>query len=78
MDSLDMEDIAKKLELFHSHEDSIAAAKQEYNSSQMFHNLDEPGDGMLSEIMDSIDAADAEAEEAVKLKGEYRTFDVKI
>lgn len=131
MDSLDMEDIAKKLELFHSYEDSIAAAKQEYNSSQMFHSLDEArergeklakaaeknkpkteeerrkdvaceasddesGDGMLSEIMDSIDevqekqleelesekdeidAADAEAEEAVKLKGEYRPFDVKI
>ena len=41
MKSLDMEDIAKKLELFHSYEDSIAAAKQEYNNSQMFHSLDE-------------------------------------
>ena len=36
-----MEDIAKKLEMFHTYEDEIAAAKQEYNSSQMFHIMDE-------------------------------------
>ena len=36
-----IEEIAKKLEKFHTYEDEIAAAKQEYNSSQMFHILDE-------------------------------------
>ena len=36
-----VEDIAKKLERFHTYEDEIAAAKQEYNSSQMFHIMDE-------------------------------------
>ena len=34
-ESLDLDDIAKKLELLHSYDDQIAAAKQEYNSSQM-------------------------------------------
>ena len=36
-----VEDIAKKLEMFHTYEAEIAAAKQEYNSSQMFHIMDE-------------------------------------
>ena len=36
-----VEGIAKKLEMFHSYEDEIKAAKQEYNSSQMLHVLDE-------------------------------------
>ena len=36
-----IEEIAKKLEKFHTYEDEIAAAKQEYNRSQMFHILDE-------------------------------------
>ena len=36
-----VEDIAKKLEMFHTYEDEIAAAKQEYNSSQMFHIMEE-------------------------------------
>lgn len=36
-----VEDIAKKLEMFHTYEDEIAVAKQEYNSSQMFHIMDE-------------------------------------
>ena len=40
-ESLDLDDIAKKLELLHSYDDQIAAAKQEYNSSQMFHVMDE-------------------------------------
>ena len=37
----DVEGIAKKLELYHSYEDEIKAVKQEYNSSQMFHAMDE-------------------------------------
>lgn len=36
-----LEDIARKLDMFHSYEDQIAAAKQEYNNSQMSHVLDE-------------------------------------
>lgn len=36
-----LEDIAKKLDMFHSYEDQIAAAKKEYNNSQMSHVLDE-------------------------------------
>ena len=41
METETVEDIAKKLEMFHTYEDEIAAAKQEYNSSQMFHIMDE-------------------------------------
>lgn len=36
-----IEDIARKLEMFHNYDDQIAAAKQEYNSSQMLHVMDE-------------------------------------
>lgn len=36
-----VEEIAKKLEMFHSYEDQIAAAKQAYNFEQMHHILDE-------------------------------------
>lgn len=36
-----LEEISRKLELFHGYEDQIAAAKAEYNSSQVFHVLDE-------------------------------------
>lgn len=35
------EEIGRKLELFHSYEDQIAAAKEAYNSSQMYHAMDE-------------------------------------
>lgn len=40
-----LEDIAGKLERLHSYNDQIAAAKQEYNNSQMFHILDEAKEG---------------------------------
>ena len=36
-----IEDIAKKLEMFHSYEDQIAAVKKQYNNEQMFHAMDE-------------------------------------
>ena len=36
-----LEDISRKLDMFHSYEDQIAAAKQQYNNSQMSHVLDE-------------------------------------
>ena len=41
MECSSLEDIARKLEMFHSYEDQIAAAKQQYNNSQMMHILDE-------------------------------------
>lgn len=36
-----LEEIAKKLEQFHSYEDQIAAVKAKYNSEQIWHILDE-------------------------------------
>lgn len=36
-----IEDIAKKLEMFHSYEDQIAAIKKQYNNEQMLHAMDE-------------------------------------
>lgn len=36
-----VEEIAKKLEMFHTYEDEIAAAKMKYNSEQMWHVMDE-------------------------------------
>ena len=36
-----IEDIAKKLEMFHSYEEQIAAVKKQYNNEQMFHTMDE-------------------------------------
>ena len=36
-----IEDIARKLEMFHSYEDQIVAVKKQYNSEQMFHTMDE-------------------------------------
>lgn len=35
------EEIARKLEMFHTYEEEIAAAKAAYNSEQMFHVMDE-------------------------------------
>lgn len=36
-----IDEIAKKLDIFHGYEDQIAAAKMEYNNAQMFHVFDE-------------------------------------
>lgn len=36
-----IEDIARKLEMFHSYEDEIAAVKKQYNNEQLFHTMDE-------------------------------------
>lgn len=41
MKSVDLEDIERKLELFHTYEDEILAVKQEYNQTQMQHLMDE-------------------------------------
>lgn len=52
-----LEEIAKKLEMFHSYEDEIAAARMKYNSEQMWHIVDE-----AKELGEKI------AEEAEKLE----------
>ena len=36
-----IDEIARKLDMFHGYEDQIAAAKMEYNHSQLFHVFDE-------------------------------------
>ncbi len=36
-----LDEIAEKLEMFHSYEDEIAAVKKSFNSSEMFHTMDE-------------------------------------
>ncbi|MBQ8490618.1 MAG: hypothetical protein IJ535_12625 [Pseudobutyrivibrio sp.] len=36
-----IDEIARKLDMFHGYEDQIAAARMEYNHSQMFHVFDE-------------------------------------
>ena len=41
MKSDSIEDISRKLDLLHGYDEQIAAAKAEYNNSQMFHVLDE-------------------------------------
>lgn len=41
MECGNIDEIARKLDLFHSYEDQIAAAKQSYNQQQMFHVMDE-------------------------------------
>lgn len=41
MECSSLEEISRKLEMFHTYEDEIAAAKQAYNNEQMWHALDE-------------------------------------
>ena len=41
MECTTVEEIARKLDMFHSYEDQIAAVKAAYNSEQMWHILDE-------------------------------------
>ena len=69
-ESLDLDDIAQKLELLHSYDDQIAAAKQEYNSSQMFHVMDEAierGEQMAKEAKKNEPKTEEERrEEAIK------------
>ena len=55
MESDKIEDIAKKIDLLHSYDDQITAAKVEYNKSQMFHAMDE-----------ALERAEKIAEEAEK------------
>ena len=41
MECNSLEEISRKLDLLHSYDDQIAAAKAEYNNSQMLHFMDE-------------------------------------
>lgn len=41
MTSTDLSDISRKLELLHGYEDQIAAAKKEFNNSQMYKAMEE-------------------------------------
>ena len=41
MECATLEEIAAKLDMFHSYEEQIAAVKKQYNGEQMFHILDE-------------------------------------
>lgn len=54
MKSDSLEDISRKLEMFHSYQDSIAAAKEEYNNQQMYHVLDEAKE-RGEQIADAVD-----------------------
>ncbi len=63
-----LEEIARKLEMFHSYEDQIAAAKKQFNNSQMSHILDE-----AKEIGEKIAKA---AEEAAPKTPEERREDM--
>ena len=55
MECSTLEDIARKLEMFHSYEDQIAAVKQQYNNSQMAHVLDEAKE-MLQSLLEKFPA----------------------
>lgn len=64
------EEVGRVLELLHSYEDQIAAAKAEYNNAQMFHMLDEAkekGEKIAKAIEKSEPRTEEERrEEAVK------------
>lgn len=101
MTSTDLSDIARKLELLHNYDGQIAAAKKEFNNSQVFKVLDEAQeraeqikenaektapktpeerrkeaieeatgvempDGLLSEMMDEIEAVTESMEETLE------------
>lgn len=54
MKSDSLEDISRKLEMFYSYQDSITAAKEEYNNQQMYHVLDEARE-RGEQIADAVD-----------------------
>lgn len=71
-----LEDIARKLDMFHSYNDQIAAAKQAYNSEQMWHVMDEARElaEKIAEKREEMEAKTAEerreemAEEALGIE----------
>lgn len=59
------EEVARVLELLHSYEDQIAAAKAEYNNAQMFHLMDEAKE-RGEEIAKAIEKSEPKTEEERK------------
>ena len=59
------EEVARVLELLHSYEDQIAAAKAEYNNAQMFHMLDEAKE-QGEKIAKAIEKSEPKTEEERK------------
>ena len=72
-----LEEIAGKLEMFHSYEDEIAAARMKYNSEQMWHIMDEARElgEKIAEEAEKLEPKTAEerrremAEEALGIDG---------
>ncbi|MDE6129015.1 MAG: hypothetical protein K2G16_07485 [Lachnospiraceae bacterium] len=60
-----IEDIAKKLDMFHTYEDEIAAAKAAYNKEQMFHVLDE-AEEIGKKIAESVEKTEPKTPEERK------------
>lgn len=62
MECATVEDIAAKLELYHTYEDSITAAKLAYNNEQMWHVLDEARERgeKIAEAAEKLEAKTAE------------------
>lgn len=73
-----VEEIARKLDLLHTYEDEIAAAKAAYNQEQMFHVLDEARErgGQIAEAAEQMEHKTPEerrkeaADEAAKDSGD--------
>ena len=59
------EEVARVLELLHSYEDQIAAAKAEYNNAQMFHLMEEAKE-RGEEIAKAIEKSQPKTEEERK------------
>lgn len=60
-----IEDIAKKLDMLHTYEDEIAAAKASYNREQMFHVLDE-AEEIGKKIADAVEKTEPKTPEERK------------
>lgn len=60
-----IEDIAKKLDMFHNYEEEIAAAKAAYNREQMFHVLDE-AEEIGKKIADAVEKTEPKTPEERK------------
>ena len=60
-----IEDIAKKLDMFHNYEEETAAAKAAYNREQMFHVLDE-AEEIGKKIADAVEKTEPKTPEERK------------
>jgi conjugal transfer/entry exclusion protein len=60
-----LEDISRKLEMFHSYENQIAAVKKAYNNSQMQHIMDE-AEERGEQIAKAVEKSEPKTEEERK------------